>query len=74
MLHTWKSFLELRLNYRHDVYLYTMCILKFDIHFYHLLITRVAFMSVMKWSLTAISVLFRHILWFFGVFFFKPES
>lgn len=67
MLHTRKSFFGLHLNYRHGVYLYSVCILKFDIHFYHLLITGVAFMPVMKWSLIAIPVLFRNILWF-GVF------
>lgn len=64
MLHTWKSFFELHLNYRHDVYLCSVCILKFDIRFYHLLITWVAFMPVMKWSLIAIPVLFRNIFWF----------
>lgn len=75
MMHTWKSFLELHLNYRHDVYLYALCILRFDIHFYQLLITWIASMSVTKWSLTAIPVLFRNILWFcFGFFFSKPES
>lgn len=73
MLHTWKSFLELHLNYRHDLCQYAMCILKFDIDFYHFLITRVAFMSIMKWSLAAIPVLFRNILCF-ALRFFSPRK